>query len=76
MSTVSTSAAVLTCGFRPGRGDDERDARGLLVVRVLAPHAVVAEMPAVIAPEDDDGVLREAGVDPSASSTRPSWASM
>ena len=43
-----------------GCGDDKRQARGLFVVVVLAPPAVVAEVPAVIAPEHDDGVRREA----------------
>ena len=41
----------------PGRGNDQRNMRGLFVVRVLRPHAMIAEMPAVIAPEDDDRVF-------------------
>ena len=44
-----------------GGGDDEGDAGGLLVVGVFAPEAVVAEVPAVVAPEDDDGVGGEGG---------------
>ena len=47
--------------FLAGDGDEERDARGLLVVGMLTPHAVVAEVPAVIAPENDDRVFRETG---------------
>ena len=41
------------------RHDDQRGPRRLLVVRVLAPHPVVAEVPAVVAPEDDDRVVGE-----------------
>ena len=43
-----------------GSGDDQRDSSRLFVVGVLAPHAVVAQMPAVVAPENDDRVLGEA----------------
>ena len=42
--------------------DDQRDARRLFVVGVLAPHAVIAEMPAVVAPQHDDRVLRQTGL--------------
>lgn len=45
-----------------GRGDDEGDVGGDLVGGVLTPFAVVAEVVAVVSPEDDDGVLGEAGV--------------
>ena len=48
-------------GFLAGDGDKEGNARRLLVVGMLTPHAVVAEVPAVIAPQDDDGVFRETG---------------
>ena len=44
-----------------GGGDDERDVGGDLVGGVLAPFAVVAEVVAVVTPEDDHGVLGEAG---------------
>ena len=43
-------------------GDDEGDAGGDFVVGGFSPDAHVAEVPAVIAPEDDDGVFVEAGV--------------
>ena len=48
-------------GGDAGGGDEEGDAVGLFVVGVLGPDAVVAEVVAVVAPEDDDGVLGEAG---------------
>ena len=42
-----------------GRDHDERYAVGLLKIGVLGPDAEVAEVPAVVAPEDDDGVVGE-----------------
>ena len=45
-----------------GGGNDQRDPGRLLVVGVLAPQTVVAEMPAVIAPQDHDRVVGETGV--------------
>ncbi len=47
-------------GGDAGCGDEQGDAVGLLVVGVLGPDAEVAEVETVIAPEDDDGVFREA----------------
>jgi hypothetical protein len=43
-----------------GGGDHERRAGGILVVGELSPMTVLAEMPAVVAPEADDGVVRHA----------------
>ena len=42
-----------------GRDHDEGDAVGLLEIGVLGPDAEVAEVPAMVAPEDDDGVVGE-----------------
>src|SRR5262249_52566221 len=36
-----------------------REGGGAVVIGVFAPHAVIAEMPAMVAPDDDDGVLRQ-----------------
>jgi len=41
------------------RGNDQGHARGVFVVGMLAPESVVAEMPAVVAPQDDHGVFGE-----------------
>ena len=38
----------------PGRGEDERHARGLVPERPLAPVTLLAEMEAVVAPQRDD----------------------
>ncbi len=59
MSTVSASAGLDAGPGCARGGDDQRDARGLLVIGVLAPHAVVAQVPAVVAPEHDDRVPGE-----------------
>ena len=54
----------LTCAaarFGQARGDDEeRNAVRLLVVRVLGPDAMIAEVEAVISPKDDDRVVSQA----------------
>lgn len=44
-----------------GSRDDEGNVGGDFVGGMLAPFAVVAEVVAVVAPEDDDGVFGEAG---------------
>lgn len=41
--------------------NDERDARGDLVVGGLSPHSHVPEVPAVVAPEHHNGILIETG---------------
>ena len=38
-------------------GEYERHTGGLLVVGMLAPKTVVAEVPAVVAPKYDDGIF-------------------
>ena len=43
-----------------GSGNDQRCAGGVFVVGQLAPMPVLTEMPAVVAPEADDGVIRHA----------------
>ena len=45
-----------------GSGDDEGDAGGFLPEGVLSGDALLAEVPAVVGPEDDDGVFFEAVV--------------
>ena len=58
MSTSSTSASVWLPRCLHVRGPDhQRHSRGDLVVGRLAPDAHVAEMPAVIAPDNDDRVV-------------------
>ena len=42
------------------RDDDDRDAIGLLEVGVLGPDAQVAQVPAVVAPQNDDRVVGQA----------------
>ena len=42
--------------------DDERRAEGFFVESVLAPDGVLAEVPAVVSPEDDGGILGEAEI--------------
>ena len=42
------------------RGDDEGDSSGEFVVVGFGPDALFAEVDAVVAPEDDDGVVRQA----------------
>ena len=42
-----------------GRDDHERHAGAFLEQAALVPEAVFAEMPAVVAGEDDDGVVRQ-----------------
>ena len=39
--------------------DQERRPRRLFVIGVLAPHAVVPEVPSMVAPEDNDGVFQK-----------------
>ena len=41
----------------PGTGDDEGGSQGFFEEAVLAPDGVFSQVPAVIAPENDDGVL-------------------
>ena len=41
-------------------GNNERHAGGLFVVGMLAPKAMVAEMPAVVAPKNNDGIFGQA----------------
>ena len=43
--------------FAPGATDDEGDAGAFFEQAALVPEAVLAEMPAVIGGEDDDGVV-------------------
>ena len=61
---VEVDEAHRVCCFsrhwKPGRADDERYAGGLFHVGVFAPFAMVAEVEAVVAPEDDDGVVGNA----------------
>jgi len=42
-----------------GRGHDQGNAGGMLIVAVFAPESVVAEMPAVVAQQHDHGVFGE-----------------
>jgi len=46
-------------GGESWRGDDQRDAGRLFVVGVLAPDAMIAKVPAMVTPQDDDGVFGE-----------------
>lgn len=46
--------------FDLGSDNDERGAEGFLEEGVLSPDGVFAEVPAVVAPEDDEGVFGEA----------------
>ena len=45
--------------IKAGRTNHERHTHGGLVATVFAPQRVLRKVPAVIAPEDDDGVFRE-----------------
>ena len=42
-----------------GMNDNERRAQGFLKERVLTPNGVLAQVPAVVTPEDDDGVVAQ-----------------
>ena len=42
-----------------GMNDDERRAQGFFKERVLTPNGVLAQVPAVVTPEDDDGVVAQ-----------------
>ncbi len=52
-------SGALHAGFLAGSTHNQRDVSVILIVRVLAPHAVLAELPAVIAPHDNDRVIGE-----------------
>jgi hypothetical protein len=52
--------AVFACGAAFGQSDEQRCPCGDLEVRVLVPQAVLAELPAVVAPQNDDRVVGEA----------------
>ena len=52
--------ALAARGLLAGGADDQRRPRGDLKVGVLVPESVLAELPAVVAPEDDDGIVRQA----------------
>jgi len=53
--------AALTCGDARA-GKDERDLRAVIPEAVFAGDLFLAEMPAVITPHDDDGVIAMAGL--------------
>lgn len=52
--------AGLAGGALTGEGSDEEAAGGLFVVGVFVPEAVIVELPAVVAEEDDHGGIAEA----------------
>ena len=56
--TLTVGHGVAAIGHAHGAGD--RDARAELEVGALAPQAVLREMPAVIAQQHDDSVVRRA----------------
>src|SRR5919109_72381 len=58
-SARQASARLPRC-FRLRRGDNERHASGFLEQTQLLPQAMLAQVPAVIAPQDDNGVFRQA----------------
>jgi hypothetical protein len=62
MSTNSTREGVaLPFALCAGGGDEERGSHGFLEETALVPATMLAEVPAVIAPEDDDGAAGLAG---------------
>jgi hypothetical protein len=52
---------IAHAGLFAGHADDERHARGFVVQADFGPEIVLAEMEAVVAGEDDDGVVRLPG---------------
>ena len=56
---LGQGCAGRACGLLAGGGDDERRVDVVLHIRVLTPQAVLAEVPTVVTPKDDDGILVE-----------------
>ena len=57
---LSERSTLTAGGLLSGHADQERCAGGQFEVGVLVPEAVFAELPAMVAPQDDDGVIGEA----------------